>query len=329
METTLDLTKKEFYSQIKNTWLEQSGLTDSDFAKEVSFAIQHTVKNPYLKNCDSKSVLRAIMNVAQIGLTLNPVLKYSYLVPRYNSKEKIIECVLEPSYVGLAKLLTDSGSVTSIECHVIHEGDECQIDIANPLKVIKHEPYFLTGKSKGKIKGVYSLATLPDGSRHFEGMSYEDVCEIRDRSESYKAYKEGKTKSCIWVSDEQEMCRKTVIKRHSKYLPKSVGTEKLDKAIELDNEVNGFREPMDFGMLQFLETSIDRSTIDPERKAKLKTQMSKWEYKSDAYELMSELGESMPIVGLHTTPHSVEEQGEAIRRAVEKDDWNEERKNRK
>lgn len=322
----IEITRKEFYDKIRPMWLEQSKADEATFAKEISFAIQHTIKNPYLQKCESTSVLRAIMNVAQIGLTLNPVLKYSYLIPRFNSKSNQLECVLEPSYVGLAKLLTDSGAVKSIECRVINEGDDCDIDTANPLKVIKHKPYFLTGKLKGKILGVYSIAELPDGSRHFEGMSYADVVEIRDRSESYKAFQNGKVKSCIWVSDESEMCRKTVIKRHSKYLPKSVGTEKLDKAIDLDNEVNGFKEPMDYGMLAFLETSIDRSTIDSDRKAKLKIQMSKWEYKSDAYELMKELGESMPIIGIHTTPHSVDEIGTAARNAADRDDFYERKK---
>jgi len=321
METQLQITQKEFYNNIKPMWVEQSGLDDSAFAREISFAIQHATKNPYLKQCTQNSVLRAVMNVAQVGLTLNPVSKYAYLIPRYNSQSKELECVLDPSYIGLAKLLTDSGSVTSIECHLIYEGDDIQVDLASEQKILKHTPYFLNKKLKGGILGVYSVAILPDKSKHVEVMSFVELNEIRDRSESYKAFKDNKIKTCTWVTDEGEMCRKTVIKRHSKYLPKSERTAKLERAIELDNETNGFREPMDFGMLQFLETSIDRSTIDPDRKAKLKVQMSKWEYKSDAYELMKELGESMPIIGVHTTPHTVSEIGEAARNAADRDDY--------
>lgn len=325
METELSITQKEFYSKIRPMWIEQSKSDEATFAKEVSFAVQHSIKNPYLQKCESNSVLRAIMNVAQIGLTLNPVLKYAYLIPRYNGKSKELECVLEPSYIGLAKLLTDSGAVKSVECQIIYEGDEAIIDMASEQKIVKHEPYFLTGKPKGKIRGVYSIGVLPDGTRHIETISYADLMEIRGRSESYKAFIEKKI-SCTWITDEGEMCRKTCIKRHSKYLPKSDGTEKLDKAIALDNEVNGFREAMDFGMLAFLETSIDRSTIDPDRKAKLKEQMSKWEFKDQAFKLLEELGESMPLMGSMVTPHSVEEQGQAIRNSVAKDDWQEQRK---
>lgn len=324
-----DITKKEFYSQLRPMWIEQSGLDEAAFAREVSFAIQHTFKNPYLTKCEQTSVLRAIMNVAQIRLTLNPVLKYAYLIPRYNSKTKQVECALEPSYIGLAKLATDSGAVRSLECNIIWEGDEIIINKSSAEKVVKHTPYYLNKKEKGKILAVYSLAVLPDGTRHFEDMSYQDIIDIRDRSESYKAFKEGKVISCIWISDEGEMFRKTNIKRHSKYLPKSGGTEKLDKAIDLDNEINGFREAMDFGMLQFLETSIDRSTIDPDRKAKLKKEMSAWQYKDQAYKLMDELSECMLELGTQQTPHSIEEQGKAIRSAVARDDFHDDRKNKK
>jgi phage RecT family recombinase len=266
------------------------------------------------------------MNIAQVGLTLNPVSKYAYLIPRYNGATKQMECVLEPSYIGLSKLLTDSGSVKSIECHIIYEGDSIKVDMASDQKIISHVPYFLNGKDKGGILGVYSNATLADGKKHVEMMSFVELHEIRDRSESYKAYVAKKIPACTWTTDEGEMCRKTIIKRHSKYLPKSEQTTKFDQAVDLDNQVNGFREPMDFGMLQFLESSIDRSTINPDRKAKLKMEMSKWEYKSAAYKLMEELSESMPIMGRDVTPHTVKEQKEAIQYSVAKDDFYERKK---
>jgi len=131
METQLTITQKEFYNTIRPMWIEQSGLDESAFSREISFAVQHAIKNPYLQKCTSNSVLRAVMNVAQIGLTLNPVSKYAYLIPRFNGQSKELECVLEPSYIGLAKLLTDSGSVTSIECHLIYQGDLIKVDMAS------------------------------------------------------------------------------------------------------------------------------------------------------------------------------------------------------
>lgn len=323
---TLEITKKEFYNQIKPMWVTQSGLDESVFQKEVSFAIQHAIKNPYLQKCDSNSVLRAVMNVAQVGLTLNPVSKYAYLIPRYNGQNKQLECVLEPSYIGLAKLLTDSGSVKSIECHIIYEGDAIKVDMASDQKILSHVPYFLNGKEQGGILGVYSNATLADGKKHVEMMSFVELHEIRDRSESYKAFKEGKIKSCTWTTDEGEMCRKTIIKRHSKYLPKSDKTSKFDQAVDLDNQVNGFREQMDFGMLSFLETSIHNSTLNPDRQTKLLAEIGKMQFKDEAYKLIDELQQAQPIMGRDLTPHTVKDQGKAIQYAADLDDFKERKK---
>lgn len=325
MEQTLTVIDKKFYEPLKNDWIAQSNLSEADFLREVSFAVQHLHKSPYLQKATPQSVLKAVMNLAQVGLTLNPVSKFAALVPRYNSQTKQVECVLEPMYQGLCKLLTDSGAVMSIECHVAYEGDNIILDYSTPEKVTRHVPYFAIGKVKGNINFVYSKAKLPDGSFHAEAMSYQDILDIRDRSESYKAFKEGKTKTCIWVSDEAEMCRKTVIKRHYKYLPKSQELDKLEKAIDLDNQVNGFEEAIDFGLLSWIETMIGQATIDAPQKEKFLDRLSKLEYKSQGYKMIDELKEYAPILGLHSTPHGVEDIGKAARYMADKDDLHEER----
>lgn len=321
----LAVTDKKFYEPIKTDWIAQSSLSEADFLREVSFAVQHMHKSPYLQKATPQSVLKAVMNLAQVGLTLNPISKFAALVPRYNKDLKQVECVLEPMYQGLTKLLTDSGAVKSLESHVVYEGDDFVFDYASPDRVVKHVPYFLSGKVQGTIKAVYSKAILSDGSIHVEIMSYLDVCEIRDRSESYKAFKDGKIKSCIWVSDEPEMCRKTVIKRHYKYLPKSGGLDKLEKAIELDNQVNGFDEAIDFGLLSWIETMIGQATLDAPAKEKFLARLTKIEYKSQGFKMIDELKEYAPIMGLHSIPQNVEQQGQAISYSVDKDDFHEQR----
>jgi len=67
-------------------------------------------------------------------------------------------------------------------------------------------------------------------------MDAEQIFAIRDLSESYKAFKAKKVTSCIWVTHEGEMFRKTVIKRLAKYLPKTDKWEHINQAIEIDNE---------------------------------------------------------------------------------------------
>lgn len=324
----MEVIKKEFYLSIKQDWIKQSGLTEAEFEKEISFAIQHIHKNPLLQKCDPVSILRSVTNLAQVGLTLNPVSKYAYLIPRWNNLKKIYECVLEPDYRGLAKLLTDTGIIKSIETNVVYEGDEVEIDMASDVKVKKHIPWWLNKKPHGEVLGVYDVATLNDGSRHFEGMSVSDVWEVRDRSESYKAFKAGKISTCIWETDFPEMCRKTIIKRHYKYLPKSGNMERLEKAIDLDNQVNGFDEELDFGLAQWIEIMISQATLNGDEKSKYTNRLCKAKTKSEGYELIEELKEYQPIMGLQSIPTNVGQAAEATRFAVDKDDFHEQRWNK-
>lgn len=236
MDTQIAITNKKFYEGIQTRFVE---LMDKEtFAKEVSFALQHIEKNPGLQKCTRNSVLQAVMNVAQTGLTLNPIASLAYLIPRWSNKG--ILCVLEPSYQGLIKLVTDTGSVKSVHCYTVFEGDEFQVKLGTSVGV-DHIPKF---ESK-TITHVYTVAELRSGGIQVEVMTISDCYKIREKSESYKAFLAKKVKSCVWVEWEQEMCRKCCIKRAVKYLPKTENWEKVHEAVALDNSDYKMNESKD------------------------------------------------------------------------------------
>lgn len=242
---------EDFYKPIKNRFEEL--LDSKTFKKEIQFAIQILSKSPYLQKCDANSVLESVLNISQTGLSLNPVLSLAYLIPHKG------KCTLYPSYQGLCKLATDTGSITSISCQLIFENDEIEFDLASDEKVKKHIPYFLSGKEQGKIMGAYSIALLNDGSKHIEYMTTSQIHDVREYSESYRAYKNGKISTCIWIENEHEMFRKSVVKRHFKYLPKSHVSSKFQKALELDNQDYDF--PASFEQGNMIESLLLTSTI--------------------------------------------------------------------
>jgi recombination protein RecT len=278
---------KEHLEKIKPQFLQQSGLKESDFRKEVSFAVQIAKSNPYLQKCTSDSALKAVLNVAQVGLSLNPFKKEAYLVPRYNSKTGETEVCLDPSYIGLIKLATDSGIVKSLNCQIIYSGDDVEINMSFENPVLKHTPYFLNGNEKGTIVGVYSIATLKNGSKHAEIMGKDQIEEIRERSEGYKAYKSGKTKSNVWVTDEGEMFRKTVIKRHCKYLPKS--GDQLYRAIDISNYATGFDEILGHAYWAYIQGKIETSILPPDEITRLSDELSEYKYKWQADKMLEYL----------------------------------------
>lgn len=286
------------FKQIKNEiesvsfekkWVQQSDLSEAVFKKEISFAIQHISKNPYLLKCTQTSILQAVMNIAHTGLTLNPVMKYAYLIPR--KINNVLECVLDPSYMGLIKLLTDSGSVKSINAQIVWQGDEIEVDLTSHKKVISHKPYVFRNVEKGKMVGVYSMATLNDGSFHCEIMSLADIEEIRDRSEAYKAFKANKIYTTPWETDKGEMSRKTVVKRQWKYLPKT-NEDKFSKAIQLDNYANGYDEPIDIGLISVIEGMLRTSSLTHEKQEQIEGEMLTLKYKSEGLKVIKFLSEN-------------------------------------
>lgn len=244
MENKLSL---KTFDSIKPRFIEL--VNEETFLKECSFAMQHLNKNSYLASADKNSIIQSVLNIAQVGLTLNPVSKLAYLVPRRQGQSVV--CCLEPSYQGLVKLLTDTGSVSSVYAYIINENDVFEQTLGTSPEII-HKPKL---KDRGEITGVYAVAILNDGRKQIEVMNKEEIDEIRGMSESYKAFENKKTKSCVWVDFYEEMSRKTVIKRLCKYLPKTDKWDKISTAIDLDNQDYKITSGQSVMIQQLMESS--------------------------------------------------------------------------
>lgn len=189
-------------------------IDEETYIREVSFAMQAINQSEYLQKCSKESLQKAVYNTATTGLSLNPVLKFASLVPRYINGG--YQCVLEPQYQGLVKLVTDTGSVQNVYAYNVMQGDEFDVVYGTSTEIV-HRPKF----ASKDITHTYAVAILPNGTKQFEVMTKEELDHIRGMSESYKAYDAKKIKTCIWVQHEGEMCKKTLIKRLVKYLPKN------------------------------------------------------------------------------------------------------------
>ena len=63
--------------------------------QELGFAYQFISDNELLQKCEPLSIINAITNIARTSITLNPVMRLAYLVPRGG------KCVLDFSYICL------------------------------------------------------------------------------------------------------------------------------------------------------------------------------------------------------------------------------------
>lgn len=178
-----------------------------------------------LYKCTPRSLLKAIMTASQLGLEVGGPMQEAHLVPFFNKHTGKHECNLVVGYQGFLTLARRSGEIARVEARVVRKGDELSVDLGTDPK-IAHRPMLAESEDIGEAGNVavYAVAWFKDGGVQFDVMSHAEVEKIRGRS---KAGDDGP-----WVTDWDEMARKTVVRRLYKYLPKSAD---IQLAIELND----------------------------------------------------------------------------------------------
>jgi phage RecT family recombinase len=195
---------------------------------EKNYAIQQLFKNKISTETAQRnpvSVQNAILNLSSIGISLNPALKHAYLVPRDGA------ICLDISYMGLMHLAQEIGSIEWGQAKIVYENDTYENQGLNNQPVHKYNAF----TSRGNKVGVYCCVKLPSGDYLTEEMSGEDIAAVRKSSKSqHSSYSP-------WNTFEEEMWRKSAVKRASKYWPKSNNNtgNRLDTAIHVINEHEG------------------------------------------------------------------------------------------
>jgi len=179
-------------------------------------------RQPKLYWCSPRSLVKAATDSTDLGLDFTGSRGEGYLVPFRNTKNNELEAQFIPGYRGLIRLALDTGKLTKIEAHVVHERDIFEMELGLNQNLC-HKPD-LSGDG-GKVRLAYAIATPKDGSPLIDWMAKKQIDGIRARS---KAKESGP-----WVSDYEEMARKTVVRRLAKYL--DLRSEKLDRALEADD----------------------------------------------------------------------------------------------
>lgn len=199
------------------------------WVKESQFACQLLRGNDFLTKTAERnpnSLRDAIINVAAIGISLNPAEKRAYLVPRDG------RVCLDVSYMGLMHIATTEGSIEWGQAKIVYANDTYENQGLTKEPVHRYNAF----GDRGNAIGCYCTVKLPTGDYMTEEMSMEQIHDTRNRSKAWQAWV-NKKKSCPWVTDELEMWRKTVVKRASKYWPQPQKS-RLNQAVHMLNEVN-------------------------------------------------------------------------------------------
>jgi recombination protein RecT len=203
--------KKDFLSKVL-----PKHLTPERIIKVALFARS---KSPALLQCSNESLLKAILECAQLGL--EPSGPWGgWLVP-FNNKRGGREATLIVDYRAMMEIARQAaGDIRSIEARVAHEGDEFKVTLGLRPDIV-HVPKF---GGQGEPIAFYAVATFKDGSTQFEVMTREEVEKIKARSRAKD--------SGPWLTDFEAMGKKTVIKQLCKWLPHN---DRLARAIATDD----------------------------------------------------------------------------------------------
>jgi recombination protein RecT len=189
------------------------GLAVDRFKKVVLAAYS---RNRQLQQCTMASVLTAVIQASELGLEPTGSLGGAYLVPYKD------QCTLIIGYRGFIDLARRSAKVKKVEAHVVYSNDNFSYSYGTDPKLV-HKPAM---GERGDIIGVYAWALMEKGVKQFEFLSKPEVDKIKAIS---------KAKKGPWVEFEDEMTRKTAVRRLAKYLPLSPETrDAIERADELE-----------------------------------------------------------------------------------------------
>jgi recombination protein RecT len=172
-------------------------ITPDRFIRVALTAMQ---KTPKLLDCTQASLFQSLLTCSQLGI--EPDGRMAHLIPYGNVCQLIID------YKGLSALAMRSGEILPPHADVVCENDVFEYDRG---EVKKHSIDFR--KPRGKAYAVYAIVRYKEGGEKAECMSMDEVDAIRKRSKA--------SGSGPWVTDYNEMAKKTVFRRLSKWLPLS------------------------------------------------------------------------------------------------------------
>lgn len=183
------------------------------------------VKNLRHDDIDKNTIVSALLHCASDGLL--PDGKQSTLIP-YGGAFTYI-----PMYQGLIEIAYRGGSIRSINAHIICDNDTFEVQMGTEEKITHIPNIFEAGN---KI-AVYAVATLKTGGKVYCFLRKKEVESIKtDMTNKLKKKKKSdnptirkkeeddeaeRIEKSPWTKYEDEMWKKTAIRRLFKIIPKS------------------------------------------------------------------------------------------------------------
>ena len=214
-----------------------SHLTPERFAR---IAITALTRTPKLLDCTPESLMRCLLDLSAFGL--EPDGRRAHLIP-YGA-----QCTLVIDWKGLAELAMRSGVIAKLHADVVCENDTFEYNLG---AITCHKIDFR--KPRGEVYAAYAMAQTKTGEVFVAVLSKDEVEAVRKRSRSGT--------SGPWVSDWNEMAKKTAFRRLSKWLPLSAEfRDAQEKDDEQEREVRDVTPIPEASASKLFKSKLDAIT---------------------------------------------------------------------
>lgn len=190
----------------------------------IRVALTALMRTPELAECTRESLFKCLLDLSRLGL--EPDGRCAHLIPYKNNKQGTREAQLIIDYKGMIELSKRSGEVKSWRAELVCEKDF----FAWENGIINHKIDWLA--PRGKVLAVYSHVCSSSGIDDYEVMTLEEIEAIKKRSKT--------SNFGPWVTDYNEMAKKTVMRRHSKRLTLS---PEFTDALHVDADKIDYQAP--------------------------------------------------------------------------------------
>lgn len=200
-------------------------------------------KSRNLQECSPNSLLRCVMQGAELGLSFSLVLGQAYLVPFKGEATFIV------GYRGLINLALRNNNLASIEAHPVFVDDfTIGPEFGLTPKFVHRPKWGSPNRGEGDVIAVYAVARLRGGDGQFmDYMTRDEVVAIRERSPG----KNADPWKLHWI----EMAKKTVLRRLLKTLPMR-GEDPLAQGLDADSDFQADLTPKDVTPRASLESRM-------------------------------------------------------------------------
>lgn len=212
-------------------------------------------QTPKLQDCESNSVLGALMTCSQLGLRPG-VLGHAWVLPFWDNKSRGYKAQLVIGYQGLVELSYRSNQIASLSARTIFANDVYEVEYGLEEKLL-HKP-LMTG-DRGEPVAYYAVVRFANGGSTYVVISHVEMLKYKQKYATAKS-KEGNVFG-PWKDEFEGMAHKTCLRQLSKWMPKST---ELALAVENDGAVRVDLTPAAVETPQHIEGEIvDEAQTDP------------------------------------------------------------------